>query len=79
MFSNKKRAQSQYSELRSYKMDMYAYSFTMVLPAIVTPPICVRSLPLMDAPVFNVMDCIAIMVPFITDVVPKVAELPTCQ
>jgi len=58
---------------------MLAYSFTMVLPAIVTPPICVRSLPLIEAPVFNVMDCIAIMVPFITDVVPKVAELPTCQ
>jgi hypothetical protein len=26
-----------------------------------------------------VIDCIAITLPFITDVVPKVAELPTCQ
>ena len=51
----------------------------MVLPAIVTPPVLAKALPSRVAPVLNVMDCIAITVPLKTEVVPKVAELPTCQ
>ena len=55
------------------------YSFTMVLPAIVIAPVLANTLPLMVAPVFNVMDCMAKTVPLKTEVVPNVAELPTCQ
>ena len=55
------------------------YCFTSALPAIVMPPVLVKPLPSKLAPVLNVIDCIAKIVPFITDVVPKVAELPTCQ
>ena len=51
----------------------------MVLLAIVTEPILANPLPLSVAPVLKVMDCIAITVPLKTEVVPKVAELPTCQ
>ena len=57
----------------------YIYGFTMVLPAMVTPAVLAKALPSRVAPVFNVMDCIAITVPLKTGVVPKVAELPTCQ
>ena len=55
------------------------YCFTIVFPAIVTPPILANALPSRVAPVLKVIDCIAIMVPLKTEVVPKVAELPTCQ
>jgi hypothetical protein len=43
------------------------------------PPFLARALPVSVAPVLNVIDCIAIMVPLKTEVVPNVAELPTCQ
>ena len=55
------------------------YYFTMVLPAIVTAPVLANALPSSVAPVLKVMDCIAITVPLKTEVVPNVAELPTCQ
>ena len=51
----------------------------MVFPAIVIVPVLASALPSSVAPVSNVMDCIAITVPLKTEVVPKVAELPTCQ
>jgi len=51
----------------------------MVLPAIVTPPVLANPLPSRVAPVLKVMDCIAKTVPLKTEVVPKIAELPTCQ
>ena len=51
----------------------------MVFPAIATAPVLARALPSRVAPVLKVMDCMAIMVPLKTEVVPKVAELPTCQ
>src|SRR5688572_23497453 len=51
----------------------------MVLPAIVTPPVLANALPSSLAPVLSVIDCIAITVPLKTEVVPNVAELPTCQ
>src|SRR5450759_36217 len=51
----------------------------MVFPAIVTPPVLSKSLPSSVAPVLKVMDCSAITVPLKTEVVPNVAELPTCQ
>ena len=51
----------------------------MVLPAIVTPPVLANPLPSSFAPVLKVMDCIAKTVPLKTEVVPKVAVLPTCQ
>ena len=51
----------------------------MVFPAIVIPPILANALPSRVAPVLKVIDCIARTVPLNTVVVPKVAELPTCQ
>ena len=51
----------------------------MVLPAIVTAPVLANAFPLSVAPESKVMDCKAIIVPQKTEVVPKVAELPTCQ
>jgi len=51
----------------------------MALPAITTAPVLAKALPSMLAPVSKVIDCIAITVPLKTEVVPKVAELPTCQ
>jgi hypothetical protein len=51
----------------------------MVLPAIVTAPVRAKPLPSRVAPVSKVMDCIARIVPLKTEVVPKLAELPTCQ
>jgi hypothetical protein len=51
----------------------------MVFPAIITAPVRAMALPSKVAPVSKVMDCIAISVPLKTAVVPKVAELPTCQ
>lgn len=51
----------------------------MVFPAIVTAPFLDNALPLSLAPVLNEMDSFTMMVPLKTEVVPKVAELPTCQ
>ena len=51
----------------------------MVFPAMVTEPVLARPRPSSVAPVLNVMDCIARIVPLKTEVVPNVAELPTCQ
>src|SRR5688572_19817445 len=55
------------------------YCSTIVLPAMVTPPFLASALPVSFAPVLNVIDCIAMMVPLKTEVVPNVAEVPTCQ
>lgn len=55
------------------------YCLTIVLPAKTIPAVLASALPFRDAPVSNVIDCIAKMVPLNTEVVPKVAELPTCQ
>src|ERR1035437_2793927 len=51
----------------------------MVLPDITIPAVLASALPLRVAPVSKVMDCMAIIVPLKATVVPKVAELPTCQ
>jgi hypothetical protein len=51
----------------------------MVFPAIVIAPDLANALPSSVAPVSNVIDCMAITVPLKTEVVPNVAELPTCQ
>ena len=45
----------------------------------VTAPFLASALPSSVAPVLKEIDCIAMMVPLKTEVVPKVAELPTCQ
>ena len=55
------------------------YSFTIVLPANTIPAVLARALPLRVAPVSKVIDCMDIIVPLKAEVVPKVAELPTCQ
>jgi hypothetical protein len=54
------------------------YCLTIVLLIIVTPPFLANALPSSVAPVLKVMDSNAITVPLKTEVVPKVAELPTC-
>ena len=51
----------------------------MVFPDMVTAPVLANALPSSDAPVLKEMDCMAMTVPLKTEVVPKVAELPTCQ
>jgi len=45
----------------------------------VTWPVRASALPCRVAPVFNVIDAWAIMVPTKIEFVPRVAELPTCQ
>ena len=50
-----------------------------MFPAIVTAPVLANALPFKVAPVLNEIDCITKKVPFNTEVVPKVAELPICQ
>jgi len=45
----------------------------------VTAPVLARARPSSVAPVLKVMDCMARTVPLKDDVVPNVAELPTCQ
>ncbi len=52
---------------------------TIVLPAKVIVPLLASARPSKVAPVLKLMDCMAITVPLKTDVVPNVAELPTCQ
>lgn len=51
----------------------------MVLPDMVIAPLRASALPVNEAPVLKEIDCIAITVPLKEEVVPKVAELPTCQ
>ena len=48
-------------------------------PLNVTAPTCASARPSRVEPVFIVMEAYAIMVPLKTEVVPRVAELPTCQ
>ena len=55
------------------------YCFTIVLASIVMAPVLVNALPVRVAPVLKEMDSIAMTVPLKSQVVPKVAELPTCQ
>src|SRR4029077_3213014 len=45
----------------------------------VTAPLRASALPVRLAPVSRVIDCSAIMVPIKMELVPNVAELPTCQ
>jgi hypothetical protein len=45
----------------------------------VTAPILAKARPLIDAPVVTVIDWSAMMVPTKVVLVPRVAELPTCQ
>src|SRR4051812_41545161 len=51
----------------------------MVFPAITIAPFLASALPSSVAPVLKVIDCIARMFPLKTEVVPNVAEVPTCQ
>ena len=45
----------------------------------VTAPLRARARPSMVVPVFRVMEVSAMMVPLKVELVPRVAELPTCQ
>src|ERR1041384_4446537 len=56
-----------------------ALARVMVLESKVTAPFRANSLPSTAAPVVTVMEVNARMLPLKTEVVPKVAELPTCQ
>lgn len=58
-----------------FYVSLVSYFFTIVLPANIIPPIRANALPSSDAPVLNVMDCIARIFPLNSEVVPKVAEL----
>ena len=51
----------------------------MALPAITIAPVRASALPLSVAPVLKVIDCMARIVPLKTEVVPNVADVPTCQ
>ena len=51
----------------------------MALLSIVTAPVKARARPSMLAPVFNVMEVAAMIVPEKVEFTPMVAELPTCQ
>lgn len=53
--------------------------FTIELESNVTAPVRAKALPFSVAPVLMVMDTWARMVPLKIEVVPRVAELPTCQ
>ena len=57
----------------------YGAGFTMVLESNVTAAIRASALPFSVAPVFSVMAWSAMIVPWKADVVPRVAEVPTCQ
>ena len=57
----------------------YEAGLVMVLPSSVTAPVRVSNLPSTVAPVFSVIEMFARMFPLKTEVVPSVAELPTCQ
>ena len=51
----------------------------MTLSSSVTAPILARARPWISVPVVTVMDWSAMMVPTNLELVPRVAELPTCQ
>ena len=51
----------------------------MILLSNATVPLNANALPFSVAPVFSVIDASAMIVPWKTAVVPKVAEVPTCQ
>jgi hypothetical protein len=51
----------------------------MVFPSRVTAPVCVSTRPFTCAPVFKVAEVSARIVPANEEVVPRVAEEPTCQ
>ena len=55
------------------------YCLTIVLPAITTALVLANAFPSKLAPVLKVIACMANTLPFITEVVPKVADVPTCQ
>lgn len=59
--------------------DTGAPGFTIVFESMVTAPVRAKALPISAAPVVMVMDACARMVPLKMEVVPRVAELPTCQ
>jgi hypothetical protein len=58
---------------------MLYYGFTTVLLFNVTAPMRASNLPSISAPVFMDIDWSAMMLPLKTEVVPRVAEVPTCQ
>lgn len=74
-----KKTTIRHSSNGGYEISNENYCFTIVFPAKITVPVLAKALPSKVAPVSKVMDCIAIIVPLNTEVVPKVAELPTCQ
>src|ERR1041384_3271187 len=55
------------------------FGIAIVLESKVTAPFCANSRPSTVAPVVTVMEVKARMFPLKTEVVPRVAELPTCQ
>jgi hypothetical protein len=55
------------------------YGLLMMLPSSVTAPLWVSARPLSVAPVLMVIETAARMFPWKTEVVPRVAELPTAQ
>ena len=60
------------------KLALHSVMETMLLSS-VTAPVCAKALPDTLAPVFKVMLVSARMFPMNEVVVPRVAELPTCQ
>jgi hypothetical protein len=59
--------------------DTTAPGLTPVLSSNVTAPVRAKALPFNTAPVVSVTDAWAMMVPTKIELVPRVAELPTCQ
>jgi len=59
--------------------DASAYGSVIVLVSMVTAAFRASALPCRLAPVFNVIESRAIIVPAKVEFVPKVAEVPTCQ
>jgi hypothetical protein len=59
--------------------DTVGPGLTAVLSSNVTAPVRAKALPSSTAPVVSVTDACARMVPTKVEVVPRVAELPTCQ
>src|SRR6185436_15976049 len=59
--------------------DLADVGIVIVLESKATAAVRANSLPSTVAPVVTVMEARARMFPFMTEVVPRVAELPTCQ
>src|ERR1043165_6286422 len=57
----------------------YGAGWVMLLESKVTAPVSANARPSTTAPVVTVMEAIAKIFPLKTEVVPSVAELPTCQ